>query len=190
MVGATCGSSRWGVRFDGEKVSMAEDGAHPLNGLLSIELDYEASTVTFLRDDLQIGTTDFSPPLRRGGVVTKSTFFPQQSRMEFSIPGHTLTMNLGTVLDRCEAPTIYLDQRDWIQFSRWEQDPDRVTPGQRRFFATLAAAATSEQVVVPLSGAHLQETSKRGGSSRLQLASTMLKYCRGWQMRSVLVGRV
>jgi hypothetical protein len=64
-----------------------------------------------------------------------------------------------------------------------------VSGDRRRFFEMLATAANEQRVVVPLSGAHLTETSKRAGTTRIELASTMLRYSRGWQMRSVLALR-
>ncbi|GAA3796081.1 hypothetical protein [Cellulomonas soli] len=163
--------------------------AHPLSRLLSIAIDYQTGTATFVRDDLMVATATVALPTNRGAAVTSSTFFPKQSRIVFKASGRTLTMNLGTLSTKCDAPTVYLDQRDWIHFARWEKEPNRVTPAQRQFFGTLATAVESEQVIVPISAAHLVETSKRGGASRLDLAATMLRYSRGWQVRSVLALR-
>ncbi|MEW1951958.1 hypothetical protein [Terrabacter sp. NPDC080008] len=164
-------------------------GAHPLSRILAIKLAYDAGIVTFVRDDLMVATAPLSRPQGVGATVASSTLFPQQSRMEFVASDHTLSVKLSTGQDRCELPTVYLDQRDWIDFARWAKDPQTVTPAKREFFELLASSANEERVVIPLSGAHLKETSKRGGASRVQLAATMLRYSRGWQMRSVLALR-
>jgi hypothetical protein len=84
---------------------------------------------------------------------------------------------------------VYLDQNHWIDFARWRKESDRLPTGTQRFYETLAEAALDQRVILPLSSAHLSETSKRGGVTRLELASTILTYSAGWQMRSVLALR-
>src|SRR5688572_12521485 len=120
-------------------------GAHPLSRILAIKLDYDAGTATFVRDDLVMATAPLSRPEGVGVTVASSTFFPRQSRMEFVASGHTLTMKLGTTQDRCELPTVYLDQRDWIDFARWKKDPQPLAPGKREFFEVLASAVDEER---------------------------------------------
>lgn len=53
-------------------------------------------------------------------------------------------------------------------------------------YSSESPAIGRELVVVPLSSAHLTETAKRYGPTRLELASTMMRVSRGWHMRSVL----
>lgn len=109
--------------------------------------------------------------------------------MEITASGERFVIQLGSVEDRICSPVVYLDQNHWIDFARWRKDPSSVSAEKRKFFGTLASAADQGHVILPLSSAHMTETSKRGGSSRVELASTMLRYSRGWQMRSVLALR-
>jgi len=164
-------------------------GFHPLRHLRQISLNYDAGIATVMSVDGRIETTRISIPQGVSGLVTRSTFFPLESRMEFVVAGRTLTMTLGTTRDRLKTPTVYLDQKDWIDFARWEKDSTLLPAAKGEFFKVLAAAAIDGHVAVPISSAHLSETSKRGGTSRIELASTMLRYSRGWQMRSVLALR-
>jgi hypothetical protein len=152
-------------------------------------LNYDAGIATVVSVDGRIETMRISIPQGVSGLVTHSTFLPLESRMEFVAAGRTLTMTIGTVHDRCKTPTVYLDQKDWIDFARWEKDSSLLPASKGEFFKVLAAAASDGHVAVPISSAHLSETSKRGGTSRIELASTILRYSRGWQMRSVLALR-
>jgi len=150
-----------------------------------VALDYESGNASIVTTDGRIITDRISVPAERG-LVTRSTFNPAESLMEIVAGGETITMTLGTALENVSVPVVYLDQNHWIDFARWRKNPGTVDDSKTAFFETLARAATEERVVVPLSSAHLSETSKRGGTSRLELAATMLHYSRGWQLRTVL----
>ncbi len=159
--------------------------AHPLAHVREATIDYDTGLARIVLNDGHVVSDHVSIPVDLG-LVSRSTFIPAQSRMEILANGVTLSMTLGTVDERLEVPVVYLDQKDWIDFARWRNDPDQVEPATREFYALLADAAQQERVVVPISSAHLTETSKRAGRSRLDLAATMLQYSRGWQLRSVL----
>jgi len=153
-----------------------------------VSLNYETGSVAILRTDGEL-LVDTLSSLPDSGPVTCSTFFPNESRMEISVGEETVSMTLGTVNDHTDLPVVYLDQNHWIDFARWRKGSDRLSTDTQRFYETLAEAALQQRVIVPLSSAHLSETSKRGGLTRLDLASTMLTYSAGWQMRSVLALR-
>jgi len=106
--------------------------------------------------------------------------------MEIHAAGEVFVMHLGSVQRRVTEPVLYLDQNHWIDFARWHKNATALSAAKRVFFERLATAANAGHVIIPLSSAHLTETAKRGGATRLELASTMLRYSRGWQMRSVL----
>jgi hypothetical protein len=159
--------------------------SHPFGGLRLLSLNYEEGIVTLVMVDGRMESHALECQRVAGSSVTRSVFLPHESRMEIVAAGHTFTLWLGTSGEPLLAPTVYLDQRDWIDFARWEKDEECVPPAKRRFFDVLAQASGDQRVVLPISGAHLMETSKRGGTSRIDLASTMLRYSHGWQMRSV-----
>lgn len=159
--------------------------SHPIAHIKLVALDYESGNVSIVTTDGRIMTDRISVPRERG-LVTRSTFIPAESRMEIVAAGATITMTLGTAQKTISVPVVYLDQNHWIDFARWEKNPATFDKAKTPFFEALAQAVTEERVIVPLSSAHLSETSKRGGTSRLELAATMLHYSRGWQLRTVL----
>lgn len=164
-------------------VTMPSD--HPIAHIKLVALDYESGNVSIVRTDGRIITDRISVPAERG-LVTRSTFIPAESLMEVVAGGETITMALGTTPGVVSVPVVYLDQNHWIDFARWRKNPSTSDKAKAAFFETLARAATEARVVLPLSSAHLSETSKRGGTTRLELAATMLHYSRGWQLRTVL----
>lgn len=159
--------------------------SHPISHIKLVALDFVSGDASIVTADGRILTDRISLPAERG-LVTRSTFIPAESRMEIVAAGETITMTLGTALESASVPVVYLDQNHWIDFARWRKNPDTFDGVKSRFFDLLARAANEERVIVPLSSAHLTETSKRGGTSRLELAATMLHYSRGWQLRTVL----
>lgn len=159
--------------------------SHPFSHIKLVALDYESGIASIVTTDGRISVNRISVPKDRG-LVTRSTFIPAESLMEIVAAGETIAMTLGTARENVSVPVVYLDQNHWIDFARWRKDPETLDAAKRIFFETLARAASEGRVIVPLSSAHLSETSKRGGTSRLELAATMLQFSRGWQFRSVL----
>ena len=159
--------------------------SHPFAHIKLITLDYESGIASIVATDGRIIFDRISGPTERG-LITKSTFIPAESHMEIVAAGETITMTLGTARENVSVPVVYLDQNHWIDFARWRKDPKTLDDAKSIFFKTLAQAASEGRAIVPLSSAHLSETSKRGGTSRLELAATMLQFSRGWQFRTVL----
>lgn len=159
--------------------------SHPLRHIRLVALDYETETVSIVSTNGSI-VTDRISILANRGLVTRSTFIPAESRMEIVAGGETISMTLGTSDHSLPAPAVYLDQNHWIDFARWRKAPGSFDPSKAAFYELLASAVVHGRAVVPLSSAHLTETVKRGGNSRLELAATMLAYSRGWQLRTAL----
>lgn len=158
---------------------------HPIAHIRFVVLDYESGNASIALTDGRIIAESISVPADRG-LVTRSTFIPSESRMEIVAAGETISLTLGTALEMVTKPVVYLDQNHWIDFARWRKSPDTFDRTKSPFFERLAHASGEDRVILPLSSAHLSETSKRGGTSRLELAATMLHYSRGWQLRTVL----
>ena len=161
---------------------------HPISGIAKVSLNYKTGSVAIQRTDGAV-LVETLRSLPADSLVTHSTFIPSESRMEISIGEETIAMTLATTTESIDVPVVYLDQNHWIDFARWRKGSDRLSIGTQRFYETLGNAALEQRVILPLSSAHLSETSKRGGVTRLDLASTMLTYSAGWQMRSVLAVR-
>ncbi len=123
------------------------------------------------------------------GPVLRSTFLTVENRVEFLTLHGQFSIVLGPSQQHVNVPVVYLDQNHWIDFARWRKNPNQLDTARAEFFELLDSLIMSERIVLPISGAHIIEMSRRDGPNRLDLASTMLHYCRGWQLRSVLALR-
>jgi hypothetical protein len=99
--------------------------------------------------------------------------------------GQTLEIDIGapgqTVAD---VPIVYLDQLHWISLAQQEWAPDRLRESEREAATTLIALADQQQILLPVAGAHLTEMAPLAGRRRRDLAVTILRLCRGWQMQN------
>ena len=81
---------------------------------------------------------------------------------------------------------VYLDQNHWSTMAAARHGHRRVRPEEAQAARTLAELARSGQILLPVSAAHLVETTPLHGSPRVALAGTVLSLGRGWQMRNPL----
>ena len=91
---------------------------------------------------------------------------------------------------RAERPAVYLDQNQWsylaaVRFGHRDISAEHVDAAER-----LAELVEAKKVLLPMSAAHLVETTPLYGESRIALATTVLQLSRGWQMRNPLHIRV
>lgn len=97
---------------------------------------------------------------------------------------------LGTVKDPSPIrgrPVVYLDQNQWSTLSKSLFAPQRVSDAERLAAVRLLTMAEAGDIILPLSSAHLSETSAwSNDAGRSELARTILAGSRGWQMRDVL----
>jgi hypothetical protein len=84
---------------------------------------------------------------------------------------------------------VYLDQCHWVTLAQQQWAPQKVAERDREAAARLIALAQSRQVILPLSGGHLTETTGLLGPRRRHLATTMIGLSRGWQMLNPVVVR-
>lgn len=150
--------------------------------------DFKTSQLIVVHSDGTAGTA----PLEPSGEVSpveSTTYFPTIDLLEVRASGETIEINLQPKQSISEARTVYLDQNHWIGFATWSRTDREVPPKQSEFFELLATSVDNGAVILPISSAHIVETSRRRGPSRLDVAATMLRYSQGWQMRSVLALR-
>lgn len=84
-------------------------------------------------------------------------------------------------------PVVYLDQNHWSTLAKTSRAPDRVPEAERKAALKLIALAEAGKIILPISAAHHSETSHwMDDDSRYQLALTMLRLSKGWQMRDPL----
>ncbi|MDT0179220.1 hypothetical protein Q9S36_03225 [Microbacterium sp. ARD31] len=84
-------------------------------------------------------------------------------------------------------PVVYLDQNHWSTLAKTSRAPDRVPEAERKAALELIALAEAGKIILPISAGHHSETSHWvDDDSRYQLALTMLRLSKGWQMRDPL----
>ncbi|WP_143681135.1 hypothetical protein [Streptomyces sp. 2R] len=96
----------------------------------------------------------------------------------------------GVDSDSIRPPVVYLDQCHWSTLSNSIFDRTRVRDERDLEAAErLIELAEAGRVIIPVSSAHTLETSALFDERRQNLASTILRISRGWQMRSPVVVR-
>ncbi len=88
------------------------------------------------------------------------------------------------------APVVYLDQCHWSTLAKYQYMPEKVPKKDHENIKEITELASAGKVVLPLSAGHLVETTALYEAPRLNLAKTMLKLSRGWQMVHPLSIRV
>ncbi|MQM27916.1 hypothetical protein [Glycomyces albidus] len=84
-------------------------------------------------------------------------------------------------------PAIYLDQNHWSTLAWARVDPSKVKDQDELAAAQrIIALALDAGIVLPLSSAHLTETSPLYGDRRYHLGLAMAQLSGGWQLRSPL----
>ncbi len=96
----------------------------------------------------------------------------------------------GATPESTRPPVVYLDQCHWSTLCNSIFDRARVRNEKDLEAAELLIAyAEAGRVIVPVSSAHALETSALFDERRQNLASTILRISRGWQMRSPVAVR-
>lgn len=81
-------------------------------------------------------------------------------------------------------PTVYLDQNHWSTVAHTKLEPEKVTLQERATAANrIAGLALDAGIILPLSSAHLRETTSLFNDQRYNLGVTMARLSGGWQMR-------
>lgn len=81
-------------------------------------------------------------------------------------------------------PTIYLDQNKWSELARAVLVPERVRTSEEMHAAReVVRFASDDGAILPLSSAHLLETSGLSGDRRYEVGVTIASLSAGWQMR-------
>jgi hypothetical protein len=120
------------------------------------------------------------------GEIGRTEYEPESGELTITFRwGGTAILEIGPV-ERPGAPVVYLDQNHWIMLACQQFAPEKVPATHRDGYARLTALARERAIVLPLSAAHAFETARKDGRQRRELATTMLRLSRGWQMRSPL----
>lgn len=163
----------------------------------SIFSDIEAMTIDRTTSSISLvmtnGFTIRAPldpsPFGETSTIVRSEYLPSANRLVMTTNRNdTIETELPTLSEPnkiSERPVIYLDQRDWSLLAQARFDPNKVET-QVKLEAALHVAqlAQEQKIILPMSFAHLGETSRWGNTEgRYRLALTLTQLSRGWQMR-------
>lgn len=128
-------------------------------------------------------------PFSPSSTIVRTRYVSSNNRLFMDTNrGDSIETDLPTLQDpapRGGRPVVYLDQRDWSLLANALFDPVRVRSDRDRDAAAhLIALARAQKIILPMSIAHLGETSKWNDTDRrYRLALTLTQLSRGWQMR-------
>lgn len=91
---------------------------------------------------------------------------------------------------RAGRPTIYLDQNHWSTIAAARSGLRDVSAEDARASERLDEMVQARELLIPVSGGNLVETTPLHGVRRTALATASLQLSRGWQMRNPLHVRV
>ena len=162
---------------------------HPLHGLVSWTVDWvTGECVVHGTDRAEQSIVPVSSQSERS--ILRSTFHVARSALEITLAGgSTAWVEIGRTRDKVDRPVVYLDQLHWVTLAQFEAGSARLSAAERPAAQRLTELALAGEIILPLSSAHLVETARRGGDSRVDLATTMVRLSQGWQMRSPLALR-
>jgi hypothetical protein len=162
-----------------------------------LEIDLRERTLTFRTSDGRAMRTSmpsdmFSEPsnLERVELDVESAQLAvsmageERAVIEFCRPGQSVEQL------RAGRPAVYLDQNHWSTIPAARHGHRPVRPQEKQAALRLAELAESGQILLPVSAAHLVETTPMHGAPRVAMAGTVLALGRGWQMRNPLHVRV
>jgi hypothetical protein len=180
----------------GEDGIMSEEPADKRErpDLVMVELLHEEGVQNFYRSDRKVATFPLDSEaglesFRRSlWLLDPPSLFFETRRGDFieaEIP------QPWSMADRGGRPVIYLDQNGWSTLAKAIHDRPRVDPKELPGALHLIDLAMRRQVILPMSFAHLSETTQWGNNDgRYSLALTLLQLSRGWQMRDPLTMRL
>ena len=81
-------------------------------------------------------------------------------------------------------PTVYLDQNKWSELATAVLVPERIRTDEELYAASeIIRFAADDGTILPLSSAHLLETSGLHGERRYEVGVTIASFSGGWEMR-------
>lgn len=164
----------------------------PLDGILSLTIDYERDELRVVTDDGRVGIQagamsgpegpiDFRTVIFRPAEMTLEMVVPWGNRLEIEVFAHD-----DQSLRKSGRPVVYLDQNKWVQIALATYRPEGVRPlSELAPTLRIIDLARSRRVLLPISSGHV-ETGPLWGRQRAHVASLMVGLSRGWVMRDPL----
>ena len=167
-----------------------EDASELLTGIASMVMDRATSMLRVIMTDGTAMSRPFDPStFPTSSIIVRSRYIPRTNLLFMETNrGDTIEAEMPTLHNQASIagrPVVYLDQRDWSFLAKVLAEPERVDPDQPLAAATyLIDLARAQKIILPMSFAHLSETSwRRDTDRRYHLALALTRLSRGWQMR-------
>ena len=171
---------------------LPDDSSRPFPSITSIVMDRATSTATILSSDRKETFPMLPSPFEPSSAIVRLTYIPSDNRLHLKTDrGDTIIAELPTLHNpapRGGRPVVYLDQKDWSLLANVIYDPGKVgSHVEGEAAERLIALARETKVILPMSQAHMGETSQwTNAERRYRLALTVAQLSRGWQMRHPL----
>jgi hypothetical protein len=156
-------------------------------------MDRATSTATIVTSDGRAASFPLlSSPFDPRSFIVRFEYVPIENLLyAYTELGDTIIAELPSLSNpapRFGRPVIYLDQRDWSLLANVLYEPERIRSTVERDAAErLIALARETKIILPMSFAHMAETSRWTNTERrYHLALTVVGLSRGWQMRHPL----
>ncbi|MDW5593475.1 hypothetical protein VSS74_03945 [Conexibacter stalactiti] len=141
------------------------------------------------RYPMPAGFRDVNMPLRRMDIDV------ERDRLAITLRDGTVAIvELGVISerdgdDRRGRLVAYLDQNRWSTLSAWRHGNRVISPSEADGARRIAEYVRAGKLILPMSAAHMIETSALHSERRTTLAATMLEFSRGWQSRNPVAVR-
>lgn len=164
--------------------------------VIATVLDFETRRARIVRSDLkELNLPLDVPGLPSSNRISRVTYSPAINGLHcVTTFGDEILAELPSLdssVPRGDRVVVYVDQKDWRTLRNVRYEPQRIeSHAEREAAEALTGLVQSGRVILPLSSAHLMETTKWTTETlRYQVALTMLQLSRGWQMRHPLAIR-
>lgn len=159
--------------------------------LVLLMMDWAAGTMELFRSDQKSTVVPLPQVPRRTDPIQRVWWAPEhRAALVETTDGQEIAVELpieGVVDQLASRKVVYLDQNHWSTLARSLNSPSRVASAELQAAHHLTHLVDTCQIVLPLSVGHLTETAKwTNDVERKQLAVTMLRLSRGWQVRDPL----
>jgi hypothetical protein len=152
-------------------------------------IDFERNEFEVVMTDGQRHTEALPPTTLRDNQVARSVFdWESWWVWSTTVRGDMFPSEAYSPVNTDKGrPAIYLDQNHWSTLAWARVEPSKVKNQDELAAAQrIIALALDAGIVLPLSSAHLTETSPMHGDRRYHLGLAMAQLSAGWQLRSPL----
>lgn len=156
-----------------------------------IEIDVRARLFRVYKKDGRCAEIDAGKHVSPTEItVRRSVYFLDSNKLvlEFTHgkPAIIEMHDIGRIQKVTSKPVLYLDQCHWSTIAKAIFEPSRISQEDKEAAGVIVRLALRNEIILPISSGHLVETTSLYNTTRQNLAATMIRLSRGWQMRHPL----